>query len=94
MVIYADEIDFIEVDELPCPVCGSPLSLIRGRHKETGHILIIVMCETCDEFHGFVVDTGLRVEDLEKFIKARVFRFYSISSIFSMYLMRPSSIST
>jgi len=38
-----------------CPLCGFPLSLLRRTIKETGVLAILVTCEGCDDYNGFVI---------------------------------------
>jgi len=70
-MINISELEEIEPRDIPCPICGSPLSLLRRVHRETGELVIVVTCEFCDEYIGFAIKTGLTVEDLKKFIKPR-----------------------
>ena len=41
----------------------SPLSFIVDVEEETGEYIIIVTCEMCDEYFGFVINTHMTQED-------------------------------
>ena len=68
-MVHARELE--DINEFICPVCGAPLSFLRRLHLETEELAILVTCEFCDEYHGFVILTGLQREDLRKFKKYR-----------------------
>lgn len=73
-MVHADKLENVDMREpefFLCPICGSPLSLLRRVNGETEELAILVTCEFCDEYHGFVILTGLQEEDLEKFIEYR-----------------------
>lgn len=73
-MVHADEFkkyDMWTTDSFFCPVCGSNLSLLRRIYKETEKLAILVMCDFCDDYHGFVISTGLKEDDLKKFIRYR-----------------------
>jgi transcription elongation factor Elf1 len=53
--------------EFICPVCGFPLCLVRRTIESTDSLAILVTCEGCDEYHGFVIDLDMTYEDLEDF---------------------------
>lgn len=53
-MVHVDELS--DDDDFICPVCGFPLSLLRRSVEETGDLAILVTCEGCDDYHGFVVD--------------------------------------
>jgi hypothetical protein len=64
----------VHIDELSdeffyCPICEFPLSLLRRTHSKTGEMAILVTCEGCDPYHGFVILTGIKEMDLKKFTK-------------------------
>jgi len=58
-------------DSFICPLCESSLSLLRRVHDDTRELVILVTCQWCDEYHGFVILTDLQKEDLNKFSKYR-----------------------
>ena len=73
-MVHADELENVDMRDpewFLCPVCESPLSLLRRVQGVTEELAILVTCEFCDEYHGFVVLTGLQEEDLGKFIGYR-----------------------
>ena len=53
--------------EFICPVCGFPFYLLRRTIESTDSLAILVTCEGCDEYHGFVIDLDMTYEDLEDF---------------------------
>jgi len=55
----------------PCPECKSPLSFIVEKEEETGEINIVITCEWCEEYEGFMIKTGIKRRDLGKFTKMK-----------------------
>lgn len=55
----------------PCPKCKSPLSFIVEKDEKTDEINIIVTCEWCDEYYGFMIKTGIKDRDFRKFAKVK-----------------------
>ena len=64
-MVHADELS--DEDDFICPSCGSSLSLLRRTVEETGALAILVTCEGCEDYYGFVVDLQMNVEGLETF---------------------------
>ena len=46
-----------------CPLCGSSLSFIVDIEKDTGEVTIIVDCEFCGEYAGFMMNTHMTQKD-------------------------------
>ena len=71
LVVYNNELDWVDAEVISCPVCGYPLSFLRAVHQDTGEIVIVVTCEFCEEYHGFAVKTGVTLWDLDRYVKTR-----------------------
>jgi|GEM_PF-3434093 len=54
---------------LPCPRCGERLSIIPAYNLKDPEVLFVVTCEVCRKYNGFVIKTGLDLDDLKKFTK-------------------------
>jgi len=65
-MVHVNELS--QEDGFVCPACGFPLSLLRRELKRNGNLVVLVTCEDCDEFNGFVVDLGVQEADLEAYI--------------------------
>jgi len=55
-------------ERLVCPECGNPIS-VYPKIEKTGEIIVVITCETCDEYEGLTIKTGLKTRDLKKFSK-------------------------